>query len=330
MRFPLSAKADSPHLINFYGSVGYGGNIHRVHRLVYTWFRGVIPDGMHLHHTCSNSACANPLHLDPVTPSEHAKRGYLRRDRCRRGHPSEEWKPKGSYKCRTCYENDLKRRIRRKRGEEVSVKPPAAPKVGWERKRLEDRFWEKVSIGAAEECWEWQSARARATGYGYFSIGGKQVLAHRAVWTLANGDIPTNMLVCHRCDNPGCVNPDHLFLGTSADNVHDCFRKGRRLVGDQHPARTKPETLARGDANGSRKYPERLTRGQDHWTAKRPFDVPRGVRMSQSKLTEAQVLEIRARHAQGGVTNAAMAREYGVSKVLIGLIVRRLSWTHLP
>jgi len=83
----------------------------------------------------------------------------------------------------------------------------------------------QVSISASG-CWEWARSRA-PNGYGRLKIGTRTVYAHRAAWTLHFGPIPPGLFVCHRCDNPPCVRPDHLFLGTSADNVRDSIEKGR-------------------------------------------------------------------------------------------------------
>lgn len=75
-------------------------------------------------------------------------------------------------------------------------------------------------------CWLWNAAR-RTTGYGVFSFNGKAVTASRVSYILYHGVDPGELFVCHTCDNPGCVNPEHLFLGTNLDNVKDRISKGR-------------------------------------------------------------------------------------------------------
>lgn len=95
------------------------------------------------------------------------------------------------------------------------------------RKPLGRRFWAKVN--KSDDCWEWTACKNSA-GYGQIRINGKAELAHRVSWELANGPIPDAMYVLHRCDNPSCVRPDHLFLGTSSDNTQDMISKGRRVI----------------------------------------------------------------------------------------------------
>lgn len=98
------------------------------------------------------------------------------------------------------------------------------------------RFWSKVNIGSEAECWNWK-ASVNSTGRGAYSIGRKNIKAHRMAWELTNGEIPAGLLVCHRCDNGKCCNPSHLFLGTYADNFHDMMAKGRKKIlrGEEDP-----------------------------------------------------------------------------------------------
>lgn len=88
----------------------------------------------------------------------------------------------------------------------------------------EERFWGKVEI--ADGCWEWKRCLSSA-GYGKIGVDGGSVYAHRLSWEMANGEIPDGASVLHHCDNPPCVRPDHLFLGSKKDNTGDAIRKGR-------------------------------------------------------------------------------------------------------
>lgn len=93
---------------------------------------------------------------------------------------------------------------------------------------IEERFWAKVN--KTETCWLWTGAKQRL-GYGHISIGNDRFTsAHRLAYELANGPIPDGLFACHRCDNPACVRPDHLFLGTQQDNLRDAWRKGRGVI----------------------------------------------------------------------------------------------------
>lgn len=82
----------------------------------------------------------------------------------------------------------------------------------------------KVEI--TDGCWYWTGAK-RSTGYGNFCFNGVSTGAHRVSWFIFKGNIKNNLFVLHKCDNPSCVNPEHLFLGTQKDNIEDMHRKGR-------------------------------------------------------------------------------------------------------
>lgn len=167
----------------------------------------------------------------------------------------------------------------------MKIKPMLIPDLTEKNKR---NFWKKIDRspgnGPDGGCWKWTAGLVK--GYGQFKLCGKHYLAHRIAYFLANGQVEEGLCVLHRCDNPACVNPDHLFAGTNQDNANDMVYKGRA-------ARQK------GSSHGS------------------------------SKLIEDEVIEIRSRYADGGISQDAIGLEFGVSQRLVSHIVNRENWKHI-
>jgi len=169
------------------------------------------------------------------------------------------------------------------------------------------RFWSRVDKNGTipahrpelGKCWVWTGGKIE--GYGAFWFNGRNHFAHRISFKIAGNSLPDDLCACHHCDNRPCVNPSHIFPGTAQDNAIDRENKGRG-------------NKAFGERNGSRTHPERFPKGENHCF---------------SKLTDIQVIEIRRRKAAGGITQTALAKQYGVDQSAISEIVNRKTWKHI-
>ena len=169
----------------------------------------------------------------------------------------------------------------------------------------------KIStVPTGKGCLPWLASKNKTNGYGEFKVREGKFVSTRISYFLHYGIDPGELCVLHSCDDPSCANPLHLSLGTHQDNMVDRGSKGRTASGDRSGARTKPERLARGDRSGARLHPE---------------SRPRGEKSYNSKLTDFDILVIRADPR----THRAIAADYGMAHTGIGCIKRGQTWRHV-
>ncbi len=164
-----------------------------------------------------------------------------------------------------------------------------------QRGSLAERFWKKVVKLGDDKCWSWLGATS-AKGYGMIGNGGRgsgNTSAHRASFLIHHGSIPDGLHVLHKCDNPPCTNPNHLFAGTPKDNTQDMMGKQR------HFTITKPDRVARGERSGT------------------------------AKIKDNQVALILSEYGEGKISQRALAKKYDVNQATILRILQRKTWRHV-
>ncbi len=161
-----------------------------------------------------------------------------------------------------------------------------------------DKFWNKVAITANDErCWNWVGVKDK-DGYGLFYLGDNNKKAHRVSFFIKNKVQLGGLFCLHRCDNPSCVNPNHLFLGTVLDNAKDREQKKRGMPAHKRWWRANPNA----------------TKGENNVKA---------------KLTREQVLEIREIHLSGKLNGIGLAKKYSVNASTISSIILKKLWKHI-
>lgn len=165
------------------------------------------------------------------------------------------------------------------------------------RRSAEDRFWSKVDkTSDSNGCWIWIGFIGN-DGYGQFSSCQRtHIRAHRYSYEIHYGEIPNEKLVCHTCDNRTCVNPSHLWLGTTKENLQDASKKGR-------------------------------LDGINTWSEGQPYT--RGSRNGMSILTEEDIPVIRELYASGEFLQSEIGKMYGVTNSAISGILRGRTWKHI-
>ena len=172
--------------------------------------------------------------------------------------------------------------------------PRGKPAVNWH----DPTSWQVRVLVTERGCWEWQGGGTPA-GYGITTVNKRTTYMHRLSWEIHRGPIPSGMCVCHRCDNPSCVRPDHLFLGTAKDNCLDRKRKGRNAPGEatRH-------------------------RGEHHGMAKLSASDVAEIRSAYSALPRNQ------RVRRGSLS--ALAHRFSISTTHVRHIVKGMSWSVTP
>jgi hypothetical protein len=248
-----------------YGVGRLDGKTVLAHRLAWIFTFGDVEEGMCVCHGCDNPLCVNPAHLflgdNATNMKDKIKKGRQR---------TRSWLPA------------------------LATSLPESERIigEWRKEEHVRRFWRKVN--KTDTCWLWNASKSTC-GYGKFTarrLGHHCTGAHRFAWEISFGEIPEGLLVLHCCDTPACVRPDHLFLGTPADNMLDKVQKGRQSKGPQHAA---SHASTKGERNGN------------------------------SRLTWEIVRQIRAEYTPGmGYKN--VANRYNVSPGMIAFIIRGESW----
>lgn len=215
------------------------------------------------------------------------------------------------------------------------------------------KLLDRISVDA-RGCFNWTKSKCK--GYGRIMIGSRKIpgdrkpkYAHRVSYELFRGTIPPGIMVCHHCDNPACINPAHLFLGTSEDNLRDALRKGRLPTGEenhnakltrdaislackQYKAGRSLRSISKDIGVDSTTLTKAVTGRTWTMDAIERIEVKASINVGEqngsARLSVSNVMEIRSRCA-AGETQASVAKAFGISQSTVSDIVRRNKWAHV-
>lgn len=211
-------------------------------------------------------------------------------------------------------------------------------------------FWSKATLTANPDiCWDWNGyIREKKKPYGRYEINGKVYSAHRVAYFIQYKIDPKELHCLHHCDNPRCVNPSHLFLGTNADNVADKVKKGRQVKNQKHNSGRKFTQFHNWKNPGSKlsekQYGEILekymSRTHNAYELAELYQVSRttimkvvikmgGDKLPTNILSKEQVLEIRNKFNSGKHRICELAKEYNIGAKTISDIGRNLTWKNI-
>lgn len=224
--------------------------------------------------------------------------------------------------------------------------------------RPEDRFEQQYEVNEETGCWEWTGTRHNF-GYGQFGVDGGTMGAHRYSYKLHNDGIPDGAHICHKCNNPPCVNPDHLYAGSPKSNAQDAIEagsfphEGSTKSGEENrhshinndDVRKMRERYANSDVTYTELSDEydismgavsRMIRGESYKDAGGPTDIDthsrmarRGEKANTAKLKESDVAEIRSVYSNEDISMADLGDRYGVSASAVCSIVNHETWDHI-
>ena len=199
------------------------------------------------------------------------------------------------------------------------------------------RFHSKYRMLSPGGCWESIRGRKR-DGRGVLEIGRHRYLSSRIAYFLFTGEDPGELQVQHTCNNPACVCPLHLVLGTHKSNSEYMIKCRRNYHvthpekvarGERHGTKTHPESVARGDRHGLRIHPESRATGSRNGSHTKPERRASGGRNGSAKLNDDSVLEILILYRSGKYTQESLAQRFGIGQSRISDIVLGKRWSHV-